>query len=143
MMGWLTEKHGGNQFKKTSIRTHLARLASQGYLTRLYRAGQTERKYVLAEAVVSVKQMDTGSLAEYTHNLLSEAGRPLTVTELVVAMRERGYRADQTPDTLRRAIRDMFKRYPGRFARGKDGAWEAVEGGGVKCTAQAGHYDNT
>ncbi len=124
MLAWLAEAHPGAKFHEQSVRSYTSRLCSQGFLRRLYKTGHMETMYIKAESVVSEGPVESKPLAEMTHEILTAAGRPMTVTELIIAMREQGYRKEALPNTLRRAVRDMFKRYPGRFARGKDGAWE-------------------
>jgi len=56
---------------------------------------------------------------------LADAGEvgPLTATELVVNLKERGYRPDDDPRVLLVSLRDAFKRHRGRFSRGEDGRW--------------------
>jgi hypothetical protein len=123
MMHLLHDAHHGQKFHQPTVRTHTSRLCSQGHLRRLYKTGQMETLYVLAESAVTEGPVETKTLAEVTAEILAESSRPLKVTEIVVMMRARGYRADNVPGTLARAVRDMFKRYRGRFARGKDGRW--------------------
>ena len=82
-----------------------------------------ETLYVLATAMIEDGPIETKSLAEVADEIMREANRPLKVSEIAVMMRERGYRADNVPQTLMRSIRDTFKRYRGRFSPGKDGRW--------------------
>ena len=70
--------------------------------------------------------IETLSLPEVVEKILKEQGRPLKVLELVVGMHAKGYRAKSSPNTLSRSIRDMFKRYPGRFVGDDVGKWTAT-----------------
>ncbi len=127
VMHLLHDAHQGQKFHYPTVRTQTSRLCSRGYLKRLYKTGHQETMYALATSAVDDGPIDTKSLPEVTEEILREAGRPLKVVEIAVAMRERGYRSNNVPNTLMRAIRDMFKRYPGRFQVGKDGRWAATD----------------
>ena len=75
------------------------------------------------ESSVNDGPIETKSLAEVIDEVLRDAARGIRVSEIVVSLRERGFRTDVDPVTLMRSIRDMFKRYPGRFTRDKTGPW--------------------
>jgi hypothetical protein len=49
--------------------------------------------------------------------------RPLTAAEIVVNLKERGYRADTDLRVLLRTLRYAFKRNRERFTRGDGGQW--------------------
>jgi hypothetical protein len=55
-----------------------------------------------------------------------EVRGPLTAVEIVVALKERGYRADNDPRILLRTLRYAFKRNRSNFVRGEDGRWSVV-----------------
>jgi hypothetical protein len=62
------------------------------------------------------------SIVEAAERVLLE-GRPLTLIELAVAMRERGYSIGDDPRKFTNALRAAMRYHPGRFVRGKDGRW--------------------
>jgi hypothetical protein len=119
----LGDAHAGQRFHLTTVRTHTSRLCSRGYLRRLYKTGHQETMYALAELPETEGGIETSNMATITHEILTEAGKPLKVVEIAVRMRERGYRADNEAVTLVNAVRSMFRNYPGRFERDKAGRW--------------------
>lgn len=123
MLRWLYETRKGEKFKEASVRTYLSRLASQGVIRKLYKTGSNGSLWVSTGSTATTGGIDTLPLAEVVETILSDEKRPLKVLELVVGMHARGYRQKSSPRTLARSIRDMFKRYPGRFAEGEKGLW--------------------
>lgn len=126
VMHLLHDAYHGQKFRHETVRTHTSKLCSRGHLRRLYKTGHMETMYVLADAPVNDGPIETKGLVQVAHDILSSASHPMKVSEIAARMKESGYRADNVPNTLMRAIRDMFKRYPGRFERGKDGRWVIV-----------------
>jgi len=61
-------------------------------------------------------------LSDAAEVVLGEVG-PLTAAEIVVNLKERGYRPDDDPHLLLNSLRDAFKRNRGRFERGEGGRW--------------------
>jgi hypothetical protein len=53
----------------------------------------------------------------------------MTATELVVNLKERGYRPDDDLRVMLVSLREAFKRNRGRFERGDGGRWEVATGG--------------
>lgn len=119
----LGDAHEGQKFHLTTVRTHTSRLCSRGYLRRLYKTGHQETMYALADLPEIEADIDTKNMATVTHEILTEAGKPLKVVEIAVRMREIGYRAENEPVTLINAVRSMFRNYPGRFKRDREGRW--------------------
>jgi hypothetical protein len=125
IMHLLHDAHAGQKFHLPTVRTHTSRLCSKGYFRKLYKTGQQETLYVLGDLPIGEGGIETKNMATVTHEILAEAGKSLSLAEIGFRMQERGYRADNTPTTLLRSIRDMFKRYPGRFKR-DGGKWSAT-----------------
>jgi hypothetical protein len=67
------------------------------------------------------------TIADAAELVLSESG-PLTATEIVVGLRERGYRADADPRTLLTTFRYAMKRNRERFTRDDSGRWAVAVG---------------
>jgi hypothetical protein len=51
----------------------------------------------------------------------------LTGPEIVVALKERGYRPEDDPRVLLRSLNYTFKGNRDRFSRGEDGRWTRSE----------------
>jgi hypothetical protein len=63
-------------------------------------------------------------LMEVAEIILREKG-PLTMPELVVAIKAAGCRPEADPRRLLGALRQSVRRYPARFTAGDDGRWSA------------------
>ena len=67
------------------------------------------------------------SIVGAAERVLSE-GKPLTMTELVVELKARGYPVGDSPRRITRALREAFRYHKTRFRR--DNAWKwAIVGG--------------
>jgi hypothetical protein len=126
MLRWLYEVRKGEKFREASVRTYLSRLAARGSIRKLYKTGSNGALWISTGATATTGGIETMSIPEVVELILEAEGRPLRVLELVVGMHARGYRQKSSPKTLARSIRDMFKRYPGRFVEGEHGKWAMV-----------------
>jgi hypothetical protein len=126
MLRWLYEVRKGEKFREATVRTYLSRLASQGVIRKLYKTGTNGSLWASTGTTATTGGIETLCISDVVELILKEEGKPLRVLELVVGMQARGYRQKSSPTTLARSIRDMFKRYPGRFAEGEKGRWSAV-----------------
>lgn len=127
MLRWLYEARKGERFREASVRSYLSRLASRGVIRKLYKTGSNGAMWVGAGSTVETGGIETMSLPEVVEMILKEQGRPLKVVELVVGMHDKGFRVKSSPVTLARSIRDMFKRYPGRFVSVDEGRWSITQ----------------
>lgn len=122
MMHWLHDA-SGKSYNEPTVRTYVSRLCNRGVIRKLYKTGQNYALWIASESHVEEGPIETRSLHEVVAQVLVEEG-PRTVVEIVVGMRQRGYRTDATPEGLARAVRDMLKRYRGKFVRGKSAKYE-------------------
>ena len=118
-MHWLHDATK-KSYNEPTVRTYISRLCSRGAIRKLYKTGQNYALWVASESAVEEGPIETRSLHEVVAQILVEEG-PRTVVEIVVGMRSRGYRQENTPTSLARAVRDMLKRYRVKFVRGKGG----------------------
>lgn len=121
VLQWLYDATKGQKFREQTVRTYVSRLASQGIIRKLHRTSTNAALWVSTGSKVEEGGIETMALPDIVELILSEERRPLRLVEIAVCMHSRGYRQKTTPKTLMRAIRDMFKRCPGRFVRGEDG----------------------
>lgn len=119
----IRDAHPGEQFHQPTIRTYVSRLRSAGYFRRLRKTGQMEVIYVRAEVPTENLGAESKNMATAAHEVMAEAATPLRLIEIVVLMQQGGYRTDVRPDTLLKSVRSMFRAYPGRFERDKQGRW--------------------
>ena len=124
VLQWLYDTTKGQKFREPTIRTYVSRLASQGFIRKLYKTGNNGALWVSNRSNATTGGIETMSLPEVVELILSEENRPLKTLEIAVGMHTRGYRQRTSPKTLMRSLRDMFKRYPGRFVQ-DDGRWSA------------------
>jgi len=126
MLRWLYEVRKGEKFREASVRTYLSRLAGRGVIRKLYKTGSNGAMWISTGSTVTTGGIETMSLPEVVELILKESGQPMRVVEIVVTMHSKGFREKSSPVTLARSVRDMFKRYPGRFAEGEKGRWATV-----------------
>lgn len=126
-MEWLAKARPGQQFKQATIRVYLWRLSRMGIVRKLCATNGNEAMWAATEAAEENLGIKAMTLPKMVEAVLQDAGKPLNMADIVAAMHEQGYRSNTTPHSLMRAIRDMFKRCPRRFARGEDGRWRATD----------------
>jgi hypothetical protein len=76
-------------------------------------------------AGVEVSPFGTMSLCEIAESLIAEHG-PLRLSEMVVLMRERGYKPKEHPHTTQAALRGAINRISGRFSKDQTGRWSVA-----------------
>ena len=108
-------------WRKRSVDSQIARLRRKGLVIRLQRS-KTHLPAVYVRADVQVESLTFGdkTLREFVRQVLD---RPMTQTELVVAMLEGGYQTRMNPKKLRDAVGVVLRE--GAFS-GKGGKWAAV-----------------
>lgn len=116
----LRETHPKRQFRMQMIRSLLQRLANQGVILRLHKTDPI--LWAVAERDPSKNGYAEVSIPDACELILRECG-PLAMTQLVVELQGRGFRADSNSRVLMDSIRRAFGHYKGRFERGRDGRW--------------------
>jgi predicted transcriptional regulator len=106
------------EWSRHTINTHIARLRERGILKRISRPGAKQRA-TYARADLPIKA-DSRTLGEIIAVVVT---RPMTLTEIAVAVKEAGYRTSQTGRHLRnhvaRGLREGGYRQDGeRWSRG-------------------------
>lgn len=121
----LRDAEPSREFNDPSIRSMLTQLDKRGIVRRV---GTNQRGRVLwaaGDSKIEVEPYGQASLVDMAESMLQKHG-PLKPAELVVAIRETGYRADADPHATMAAVRQLLRRYTKRFSRGDDGRWTAV-----------------
>lgn len=114
----------GKHFEANSIRSMLGNFKRSGIVRQVGR----KNGHVLwasQAAKVTVSPFGGACLTDIAEQLLRELG-PMRVPELVVAMRERGYRPDEKPNATAANVLRAITRFSGRFERGIDGRWTVM-----------------
>jgi len=114
----------GRHFAANSIRSAFAKLRMAG---KVQRVGRRNGHVLWATPTAKVEVCPFGgaTLADIAEQLLREHG-PMRVSELVVEMKERGYRPDEKPGQTARNMLRALTRFSGRFERGEDGRWQTA-----------------
>jgi DNA-binding transcriptional ArsR family regulator len=95
----------GRVWRKRSIDNHISRLRERGLVRRVRKAKGTELAiYARLGVAVDAGPFGDKTLVQVMATVLESAGKPMTQTELVVAMREAGYHSTMTPQALRNAV---------------------------------------
>lgn len=111
----------GRVWRKRSVDSHISRLRERGLVRRLRKAHGTEPAlYARLGVQVAPRPFEDMTMREVIRTVLAD--KPLTQTELVVAMLEAGYETTMTPQALRNAV-GVELRKDGEF-RKTDGKWE-------------------
>jgi hypothetical protein len=102
----------GRVWRKRSVDNHLSRLRERGLVRRIKKS-RTNEPAVYARVGVQVAPLPFQDLT-LGQVIKAVLVRPMTATELVVAMLEAGYETSMTPNALRNAVgvelRKAFKR---------------------------------
>jgi hypothetical protein len=111
----------GREFALPSLNACIHSLRAAGMVKRVSRGDNGQA--IWAAAALEVEEGEFGSLpmSDVSAVLIREKG-PMTAVELVLAMQERGYRAETRPNLLVRSLGTTLKRNRGRF-RVVDGRW--------------------
>jgi len=122
MVEMLRDAHPDRSFSVPTLRTFFPRLADQGVIHKVSRTSSGQVLWAAVGASVEVSPFRAMPATEMAENILREVG-PLRLAELVVAMQERGYRADAEPRRLAASLRWSLRQNPSRFQRGDDLRW--------------------
>jgi hypothetical protein len=118
----LGRAHPGRDFPPATIRSEFTKLIDRGVLRKVRKTAKGCVQWAAVECEVVEEPLLAMTLADAASVVLDEVG-PLTATELVVHLKERGYRPDDDPRVLLVSLRESFKRNRGRFVRGEAGRW--------------------
>lgn len=122
MLRLLRDAEPGRVFFDPSIRSMLALLNKRGVVRKV---GTDQRGRVLwaaSDAKIEESEFGQAALVDVAEAMLQKHG-PMMPAELVVCIRETGYRADADPHATMAAVRQLLRRYTARFKRGEDGRW--------------------
>lgn len=123
MLRILRDAEPDREFSDPSLRSLLAQLDKRGVVRRV---GSNQKGRVLwaaGDSKIEAAPYGQASLVDMAEAMLHKHG-PLKPAELVVAIRETGYRADADPHATMAAVRQLLRRYTKRFKRGGDGRWQ-------------------
>jgi hypothetical protein len=123
ILGLLEAAHPDRSFPAATIRSEFSSLIDRGIIRRVRKAATGIVHWAAAECEVTDEPIAAMSMADAAEVILGEVGA-LTATELVVALKERGYRPDDGPRVMLNSLRDAFKRNRARFLRREDGRWQ-------------------
>jgi len=118
----LRDAEPNREFNDPSIRSMLAQLDKRGIVCRV---GTNQRGRVLwaaGDSKIEAEPYGQASLVDMAETILQKNG-PMRPAELVVAIRETGYRADADPHATMAAVRQLLRRYTKWFKQGGDGRW--------------------
>jgi hypothetical protein len=113
------------QFNIGTLRTVLRDLYKQGQLKKVCRTLGGIVHWAHPDCPVAHGPIDALNIVDAARQVLEEAG-PLSQAEIVVNLKERGYREDTDPRVLLRTLRYAFKRNREKFVRGEGGKWQVV-----------------
>jgi hypothetical protein len=125
VLGLLQAAEPGRQFHIPSVRSLFPDLVKAGTIRKVRRAANGCVHWAAAECEVQDTPIAALSIADAAAVVLEESG-PLSAAEIVVSLKERGYRPDADPRVLLSTLRYSFKRNRGRFDRGEDGRWNLI-----------------
>ena len=115
----------GREFHVPSVRTLLPDLVKIGAMRKVRRAAGGHVYWAHPDCQTADSPIAAMSIADATEHVLAAAGRPLNNAEIVVALKEAGYKPEADPRSLMLTLRSSFKRNKGRFKRGEGGRWMA------------------
>lgn len=121
----MTAANPGRSIALPSVRSEFTKLIDRGIIRRVRKAANGCVLWAAAECEVVEEPIMAMTIPNAIAAILEERG-PLTSAEIVVGLKERGYRPETEPRVLLISVRDAFKRNRGRFARADDGRWSVV-----------------
>jgi hypothetical protein len=114
----------GCKYKETSIRAQFPVLAGRGLIHKIgRRSGHV--LWARNECEVDVCPFGSLTLPEIAEQLIAEHG-PMRMMEIVVRMKERGYRPQEPNQTTYNILRRSMTRISGRFVRDEAGRWATI-----------------
>jgi hypothetical protein len=118
----LKQREPGRDFNPQSVRTLFPEMAKAGIVRKVRRTAGGFVHWAAAELEVTDDPIAVLSYGDATERVLMAKG-PLTPVEIVVALKESGYKPHDDPRSKLRSLMDSFKRNRKRFHRGVDGRW--------------------
>lgn len=109
-------------FHVATVRSFIPRLMERGVFRKVCRGLGGHVYYAAPECETTYGPLEALNIVDAARLILEESG-PLTSAEIVVTLKERGYRPDDDPRILLRTLRYAFKRNRKRFVRAEDGRW--------------------
>lgn len=128
LMAALKAAEPGRAIHVATVRSFIPRLTERGVFRKVCRGLGGHVYYAAPECQTNYGPLEAMNIVDAARYILEERG-PLTSAEIIVTLKERGYRPDDDPRGLLRTLRYAFKRNRGRFQRGEDGRWQI----GTKC----------
>jgi len=125
LMDALKAAEPDREFQAASVRSLFPRLMERGVFRKVCRGLGGHVYYAAPECKTNYGPLEAMNIVDAASFILEECG-PLTATEIIVTLKERGYRPDDDPRILLRTLRYAFKRNRKRFSRGEDGRWTPV-----------------
>ena len=111
--------------REATVRAFFQEFNRQGTIRRVRRANQRVL-WAVADYAAPLTEFAAKPLTVVAEHILRERG-PMTATELVVEMQDRGHRSDADPRLLLDSVGAVLRRNPGRFTA-KNGRWRIVWG---------------
>ncbi len=106
IMAGLEALDPGRVWRKRAIDSHISRLRERGLVKRLKRATAREPAvYSRADLPVKVVPLGDKTLQEVIRGVVT---RPMTVTEVAVAVKESGYKSEMSNGNLRSHVRRLL-----------------------------------
>lgn len=112
-------------FNLGSIRAEFSKMIDRGLIRRVRRMEGGQLLWAAAGCEVDQSPLTALPLPGAISEVLGERG-PLAVAEIVVALKEAGYRPEADPRILLRSVREVFNRGGGRFERQEGGKWSVI-----------------
>jgi HB1, ASXL, restriction endonuclease HTH domain len=115
----------GCKYKETSIRSQLTMLANVG---RLHKVGRRSGHILWSRTEAGIEPAVFGTLTtcEIAEQIIRERG-PLRLMEIVMIMKERGYRPEEPNHTTYAIMRRSMTRISGRFVKDNRGRWGVAQ----------------
>jgi hypothetical protein len=122
ILGLLERSCPGRKFPAPTIRAEFRNLIDRGIIRRIRKTSGGIVHWAASECEVIDEPIAAMTMADAAEVVLSEMG-PLTSAEIIVNLKERGYRPDDDPRVLLTSLREAIKRNAKRFSRDEDGKW--------------------
>lgn len=121
VVGWVREAESERSFTKPTVRTTINRLIKEGALKRVQRACG-DRRALYAVPTLDFPECEP-SLIKKAEAILRGAGKPMSTTEIVVSMLERGDVMENGPQRTQKSLQSGFMKNGHLFERMADSRW--------------------
>lgn len=116
------------EWRQRAIDNQLYLLKKKGVIRRLRAAGNRRHAlFVRNDVDIPPLPFENMRLVDVIAAVLARSAKPMTQTELTVAMLEQGYETDQSKVFLRNHVGNTMKTNPGRFRRQSAGRWTTAD----------------